>query len=222
MKKIYTTLCAVLIALAFLPTQTAQAQVIRFFLLPIEQIGSSRGPEYLPWRFDDDLDSVPCLWSMKDYGNFNNTAIVAVDCETQVQVDDLASRADVFSIPANMDAAMTPAERNALTNYLEANFVPAQWLASDTWREATRTITGMYLFFQCTTARTGQDPLTAGLTLNTQFQNLPQNWQDAISGCYADLDYSVNYDANTTLRNLLKGAADQWGNRPILFGFVEL
>lgn len=220
MKKNFAVIVLTL-ALLLGTTRQAQAQVIRYFLLPIEQVGNNRGPEYLSWRFDDDLDSVQCLWSMKDFGNIN-TAIVAVDCATQAQVDDLAGRANVFAISANLDAQMTAQERSDLTTYLEAQFVPAQWLASDTWRQATRTITGMYLFFQCTTARTGQNPLDAGLTLNTQFQNLPVLWQTAINDCYTALGYTVNYSANTSLRNLLKGAADQWGARPILFGFAEL
>ena len=38
----------------------------RFYFLPIEVIGTARGPKYLKWRFS--TGGIDCKWSMKDTG----------------------------------------------------------------------------------------------------------------------------------------------------------
>lgn len=196
----------------------------RFYLVPIESVGNTRGPEYFPWFFDPDpvAELAGVRWSLKDYGVINQ-GVVAAEV-TQAQHDFLAAQAEVFDFPENLDAAMGSADRTALSNYLEAVAIPADWLSpADTYRTALRTVTGMFLFMQRYTAITGTNPLQSGLTLNTQFRNLNAVNQNAIRQTFTDLGYddTVIRD-NWTLRVLLKNAADQWGSRAIEFGFVSL
>lgn len=197
--------------------------MIRFYLLPVQVVidnGVHRGPMYLKWSWNP--DGLDVRWSLKDYGMIDQ-GVVAVDA-VQADHDSLAVQADVYQFPTDLDLSMGAQERAVLTSFLEGIAVPADWLSpQDTFRTALRTITGMYLSMQRLTAITRIDPISAGLQLNDQFGTLPQLWQDAILQTYDDLDYdsSVVRD-NWTLRIILKNTADQWGERPILFGFVIL
>ena len=204
----------------------AEAQVIRYYILPVDIYnnpdsgGRERGPMYLKWRRNP--DGLAVQWSAKDYGSID-MMVVAVNAE-EADHTYLAAQSDVYAFPENLDVNPSPAELSALEDYLEIAFIPAQWLSpSETWREALRTITGMFLFMQRLTGITGENPLTWGITLNTQFRNIDQQYQDAITEAFVTLDYdeTVLRD-NWTLRIILKNAADQWGERPIYFGFVTL
>lgn len=216
----YLLVVFVLLA-ALLPASVeAQELSVQYYLLPVQQIGNYRGPMYLKWRFNP--DGLDVQWSCKDYGTINQM-ICAVNAE-QIQHDWLAVQDGVYQFPANLEVAPSPAELSALETALEAAYIPADWLTpSETWRVNLRTITGMFLFMQRLTAITGNDPLDWGVTLNTQFRNIPTLYQSAIIEAFDTLGYdsSVLKD-NWTLRIVLKEAADQWGTQPIYFGFTTL
>jgi hypothetical protein len=142
----------------------------------------------------------------------------------QADHDYLAAQLSVYQFPADLDVAMGATARAEISVYLEGVAVPADWLGpQDTFRTALRTVTGMFLFMQRLTAITGDDPISAGLELNDRYDSVPQLWRDGILQAYGDLGYddSVVRD-NWTLRVILKNTADQWGARPIHFGFVTL
>ena len=204
---------------------TAQEEAVaRFYLIPIERVDNKRGPQYFTWRFDPDPEnSITCQWGMKDYGLIDR-AVIAANV-TQAQHDSLITHADVYAFPADIDTIMTQGEQATLTTFLEGTNVPAQWLAGQqTNREVLRIITAMFLYIQRMTAILGYVPgPEQGYALNTQYQNMQADVQAAILQAASDLGYSVtNVKANTTLRLILKDMSDQWGTKPILFGFVEL
>lgn len=270
MKRLFAVLFSLFLVIA---PVLAQEAVVRFYIVPIEQVGIYRGPEYLPWRFDQSpvTELAGVRWSMKDYGLVNQ-AVVAAEVDA-TQHAFLEAQADVWAWAENLDTSLGAADRNALGDFLEAVAIPADWLSpQDTNRTALRTVTGMFLFMQRLTAITGQSPIDQGLALNTQFRNLPRvteietttvlavsgdnneilsisradtvpvgtpvvddgsdinltidqgfSWQDAIRQAADDLEYDRTWlTDNMTLRQVLQNMADEWGDRPILFGFATL
>jgi hypothetical protein len=198
---------------------------IRFYVLPIETVdgGTKRGPKYFAWRFDPDPPGLTDQWSMLDYGLISECVLAANISD--VNHAALVLNADVYSFPINLDANMPQGEQAALTTFLEGVRVPAQWLSGQqTYRSVLRTISGVFLYIQRVSAIMGVDPTTIpGVTFNTQYNKLPAALHDALAQAAADLGYSFSgVSANTTLRNLFKAMADQWGTRQILMGFVTL
>jgi hypothetical protein len=195
--------------------------MIRFYVLPIEQVGIYRGPKYFHWRYDPDPPGIDCVWSMKDYGNVNE-CVIAADL-TAADDTALRSNGDVYGFPENMDANMPASERNKLSAVLDAAFVPRHWITSSTtYRQALRAITSMFLYMQRLTYL-GGNPFEWGISLNTRWSELSAQQKDWITQAAWDLGYTIDFIvANSTIRQILKGMADQWGARVILFGFVEL
>ena len=196
--------------------------MIRFYILPIERNteGNARGPKYFKWRFSD--TGIDCRWSMKDYGSID-MAVLAADI-LQADHDALVLNADVYAFPENLDPAMTLAERQALNTYIEAHGIPGDWLApGDTFRSVLRVITGMFFYLQRVLAIIGYptDPY-AGLTLNTQYRNIPNPLHDAMSQAAGELGYTWNVANNDQIRKIFKLMSDEWGSQPIYFGFVTL
>src|SRR3990167_1357542 len=215
---------ALILVLCLTSIALAQEVAVRFYFVQIEQIGNARGPEHFPWRFDanPETELVGVAWSMKDYGLIN-AAIVAANV-TQAQADYLALQTDVVAIPQDLEANITNAEINFLTNYLEPRNIPTDWITpSFTRREVLRLLTAMFLYFQRVTAITGTNPFDTGVTLNTQIRNIPQSWRDALAQAATELGYDTSSVTGTwTIRRYLKLMADQWGTRPIFFGFTTL
>lgn len=198
--------------------------MIRFYILPVDVVTIAgqimRGPKYLEWF--QNPSGLDVRWSAKDYG-----AIDMMMCAVDAELADhtyLAGQTDVYAFPDNLDTSPSPAELSALEDYLELAYIPAQWLSpSDTWREILRIITAMFLFMQRLTGITGSDPLVWGVSLNTQFRNIEQQYQDAIYEAFVTLGYDDSaIKSNWTMRVMLKNTADEWGERPIHFGFVTL
>ena len=194
--------------------------MIRFYILPIERVDNHRGPKYFKWRFNE--TGIDCRWSMKDYGSID-MAVLAADI-LQADHDALVLNSDVYAFPENIDPAMTLAERSALNTYIEAHGIPGDWLApGDTFRSVLRVITGMFLYLQRVLAIIGYptDPYS-GLTLNTQYRNIPNPLHDAMSQAAAELGYTWNVGNNDQVRKIFKLMSDEWGSQPIYFGFVTL
>lgn len=219
--KVLLVLVLLAMAMPFAGVVEAQTTVIQYYLLPVDvQQEMYRGPMYLMWRWNPDGLDVP--WGCKDYGLID-IMICAVDADATDHAW-LASQTDVYQFPVDLDANPSPAELSTLEAAMESAYIAADWLnPAETWRQALRTVTGMFLFMQRLTAITGNTPLDWGVTLNTQFRNLDQVYQDAITQAFNDLDYDASViRTNWTLRILLKNAADQWGEKPIYFGISIL
>jgi len=200
--------------------------MIHFYLLPIEigTNGTSRGPKYFHWQpwLDPDPPGIICPWSMKDYGSIN-MATLAADI-TQADHDTLILNSDVYAFPENLDTTMTLANRQALNTYLEDHVLPGDWLAAgDTFHASARIITAMMVYNQRVCAILGYptNPY-AGITLNTQYRNIPNPLHDALSRASTDLGYTWTVGNNDQVRKILKIMADQWGSQPIYFGLVVL
>ena len=134
MKRVLTAIVLMLLTLVSVAVEAQMA--IQYFMIPVQVEGRYRGPSYLKWRFNPEGLDVP--WSCKDYGIVNNVMVCAVNAE-QTDLDWLAAQDGVYAWPTALDENLPQAERSALTTYLEAQFVPANWISpSDTRRTALR------------------------------------------------------------------------------------
>ena len=223
MKRILIALALLMLLAGSVPVVEGQGEMeIRFYMIPIDtHVPGYRGPLYLKWRMNP--DGLDVQWSCVDYGSNLDTMVCAVNAET-ADHDYLTGQADVFAWTANLDITLTPSRRSALQTYLEGAFIPADWIGpSDTERTALRTITGMFLFMQRLTAILPQPIQEYVFGLNTQFINLDPVLQAAIDEAILTLGYdNSELKDNWTVRILLKNMADQWGTKPIHFGFTVL
>jgi len=188
-----------------------------FYILPIQRTADNhRGPKYLKWR--ENPTGIDCMWSMIDYGSID-MCVVATNT-TQAQHDTLVANADVYAFPEDLDVVMTLAERQALNTYLETHAIPGDWLSPNTtFRENLRTITCMMRYIQRVLGILGYptDPLT-GLTLNTQYQNIPNPMHDAMQQAAVEKGYTWNVAPQDQIRKIFKDMSDQWANTPTYFG----
>lgn len=202
--------------------------MIRFYLLRVERIDNHRGPAFFdywqhiePGHVQIDVAAGEA-WSLKDYGSID-WGVIAMNA-AEAKHTDLASRAEVYAFPENLDPTMTAQQRGELNTYLEAHALPGDWLTpQDTFRSALRTITAMMLYLQRVLAILGYpaNPL-AGLSLNTRYGQLTTAYQQAMSQAASELGYAWDVVANDQLRKIWKMMADQFGAAPIYFGFVTL
>lgn len=206
-----------------MPAQAQEGAVVRFYIVPVEQVGIYRGPEYLRWRFDQ--SPIPELagvrWSCKDYG-IAPQMVCAADV-TPAQHLILAAFPDVWAWAENLDTPLGSINRNLLNTFLEAVDIPADWLSpQNTQREALRTITGMFLYMQRLFALTGANLLST-YALNTRLGNMTAQWQAAIQQAGTDLGYDTAWmTGNMTVRIILKNMANRWGTRVIHFDIIDL
>ena len=212
--------------LAVLAVPVEAQEMIQYFMIPVVVVGGyRRGPAHIRWTYPGGVANpggVTVAFSCKDYGAINNAMVCAVNADA-ADLTWLSAQDGVYTWPTALDARLSQGERSALTSYLEAQFVPANWiLPSDTRREALRTITGMYLYMQRLTTTIAGNPLEWGITLNTQYRNMTPAHQVALETAAISLGYTWNVAATDTIRNILKAMSDAWGDQPIHFGFTTL
>lgn len=205
----------------------------RFYLMPALELTldddgrSYRGPMYLAWRYNPPTGGqegvLSASWSAKDYGTVNVMLVVAEVTPEQHAI--LAERPDVYPFPQDLDQNVPQAALSALVGFLEAAYIPANWISgSDTWRTVLRIVTAMFLFMQRLSAvSAGTNPLQWGVTMNTQWRSIPTTYQAWIVEAFSSQGYDPSWiRSNTTIRQILKTAADRWGERPIFFGMETL
>jgi len=195
--------------------------MIRFYILPIEIAeGNHRGPMYLKWRFN--ATGIDCKWSMKDYGLIP-AAMVACDL-TQAQHEQLVTNPDVAAAPENIDNNISDIAIPAVKEVLEALRIPAGWVTNAyTYRQILRMVGGLFLFAQRYHGMHNEQLIDNVGQLDLQWSQIPTDRQNRIKATADALGYTYADVKNTWLvRRILKHLADQWGNTPILFGFVTL
>ena len=139
--------------------------------------------------------------------------------------DDVAlvARPDVFKIPATLDNTLGAAGVTTVQTALETRHIPAGWITQGmTYRQVLRTVFRMFQYFQrwrgitkINTAQIGQ----SGVTLDTQFQNLPAVARQGLLDAATSFDLSTaGLTATATLRTIFKNVADQMPDREIKSG----
>lgn len=196
---------------------------LRFYIVPMVQVGNVRGPVHFASRAgeaDPELDGV--RGAFKDYGLIPVMMVAAeVDSAQQTYLDTLA---DIQPVPANIDNVIGAGQVATVQTALENFNIPGTWVnAGDSYRVVMREIFGYFDFMQRLTAITGINPLTLGISLSTQFSQLNQTWQDAITRSLSELGYDASgLTGATTLRQLLRNVALQNGSKTFTFGGVTV
>ena len=96
--------------------------MIRFYILPIITVGTSRGPKYLRWMLNP--DGLPVAqWAMKDYGLIS-AALVACNL-TQEQHEQLVAEPDVAAAPEDIDQNISDIAIPRVQQVMEALRIPA-------------------------------------------------------------------------------------------------
>lgn len=193
---------------------------VRYYVLPIEQIGNARGPKYFSWKMNP--NGIKCPWSMKDYGSINQ-AVICADIAAADHTS-LAANADVLSVPVNVDQTLNTNAVTTAVTFLENYNIPAGWITTGlTNRTVLRTVTAFFLFFQRVTAILGRNIDLPANWLNYQIQNISAEIRNAMAQAADELDFDYSaVTGTTTMRQILKGMADAWGSTSILFGLATL
>ena len=199
----------------------AQSKFSRFYILPVIGSGIDHTDGRRP-KYSDALGTVS--WSAMDYGA---EPVMLLQAEVTAAQDALLiSNSDVFALPANLDATLTSAKVAAARAALEGLHIPAtNWVTTSiTWRQFVRTVAQMMQFFQRLGAIRGNARIFGGsVTLATQWNQLSVEDQSAITQAALSLGFSTEpLRGANNLRNVLKAMADQWGNRQIVMGGLEL
>jgi hypothetical protein len=218
MKTKYSILIIIVLLAVFLPRPVHAVAAQNFYFVPIEQVGSFRGPEYLCWRGNPIGE--PCIvahFAMMDYGFINNALVLIFDI-TQADHDALCLNADVLCFPDDID---TPASANAKA-FVETVNLPSDWTTpSTTNRELLRRMAGMLQFNQRYggTVCVGETFLGAGgITLETKWNALSQHQQDCFNNTLTSFGFPSGVQGNPSLRTLIKRGGDLWDGVPFFMG----
>jgi len=196
----------------------------RFYLVPVEQFGIYRGPEYFDWRFDQNPPSIMSQWSAMDYGFFPYMLLLAKDI-TQEDHDTLILHADVYVFPENLDA---PVADPNVDIFFEAINIPTNWLTpSTTYRELLRNTAGMFQFNQryggISMAMSGtRHSIFENATLATRLREMTNEEQVWFLATVESFGFDPSIiSTNSQLLLLVKQAASYWESKPFYLGGVE-
>lgn len=190
---------------------------VRFYLLPIETTGNTRGPKYFKWRFCQDC-TLDVPRSTKDYG-LRPTALVAADV-TPEQHTFLAGQPDVTSVPANIDNNISAAALLTVRSALEGLKVPGNWVTTGhTYREVLRAVAGLFQFAQRHHALHGEMLVESNVNLDLVWSEVPASKRQRVQETADSLGYDTSPVTGAwTLRETLQYLANLWGEASFQFG----
>lgn len=155
-------------------------------------------------------------WSSRSYGHQGWFLVAANLSEAAHQA--VAADPEIYALPLNLDAQIG-GNVATVQAALEDMKLPASWVnASHTYRQVMRLVYAVILLFQRVSGILNVTvPFLAGnVTLNSQFNSLPQVGRDALIQVAQEwnLDYS-GLTGQATLRQILKLLADQMPSKQI-------
>lgn len=194
--------------------------MIRLYITPLVGAGTFVDP--IRSKYKDTIFTPNGITIFTHRYGWRMVGLVAGDVD-DVSHALLIANSDVYAFPDNFQTsgATVGAASTTLINILESYGIPAQWIQpQDTYLSVGHSVGAMFQFTQRMRGILGAtDPFAPPVTLNTQFRNFSQAVQDAIMQVGAENSYNMSgINNNTTLRNLTKYMADQWGARPLLIG----
>jgi hypothetical protein len=190
---------------------------LRYYIAPLIGTGASRDDARRPAYIAD----LGVQWGGLDFG-LEPFMLVVADV-TPAQHATISGNSDVISLPQNIDNQIA-ASLTAVQTALESINVPADWVTSGmTYRQIMRLVSAMFLFTQRLHGVASLRIFTGGVTLSTRFNQLPagvrQNLLDAANSMSFD---TSSLSGTSTIRQILKTMADQWGSQPINVGGFAL
>ena len=191
---------------------------IRYYILPMIQVGPFRIPKYFAHARSGTTGVTAASLSMIDY-ELMPVGIVAADV-TNPQHNSIAANPDVRAVPANIDNTVGAGNVVDVRAFLEGLSIPGNWVTGgDTWRQVLRGTAGFFMFAQRVYGRFGVMLLDNGLTLNTQWSELPQGAKTILIETAAELELDTSAaTGSTTLRQIFRVFGNAMGERPTSIG----
>lgn len=198
---------------------------ISLFLVPMVQFGANPNAKHA--KYDSGDPSIVRSGSIR-FGA-SDDALLMVDAG-QAYLDAIAADVDcrLLATPATIDDPLTAPQVSAIQTFFEGRGIPMDWLAAgETRREALRGIAGMFLFSQRMEGSYGvswkQKLAQQSVTLATQWQNLPAQFQQDLLDTAATLGWSVQTpQPTTTLRAILRAMGNRFQGTTIVIGGMDL
>jgi hypothetical protein len=189
---------------------------LKIYLVPVEQNGPNRGPEYFVWRNDANPPSVNCRWSFMDYGFVNYALLIAHDI-TPADAATVSAKPDVYTFPDNLDQPIN--DKAVIDAYFEAINLPTDWTTpATTYRELLRKVAGMMQFNQRYGGISGQSIFGGGVTLETNYNQLSAQQRAWFEQTLVDFGWFQGVQGNPKMRTLAKQAGDLWGVKTFIMG----
>ena len=190
----------------------------RFYIVP--RIGTGIVDDEFKPKYFSALPGVS--WSAMPFGK--EPFHLVVSDLTTAQHAALVANSDVITIPENIDAQVGTGSLSAVVNALETLNIPAGWVtAAMTYRFVLKIVCAIFQFAQRLHGHANLRIYESGITMSTQFRNLPENVRTALLGAAQTMNFDTSSLSGTsTIRQILKEMADQWGTRPIHIGGFTL
>ena len=188
----------------------------RLYIVPITKIDTGPGtefaaPKYFFGRLTNGLAGMEGVkWAWERFV-WESHGIVAADV-SDAQHALLDSQTDVIVIPALDNTIPNATVRNRIRNILEAGNIPGTWVNTGmTYRVVVRNVLNIWRFANRYISKGGKI-FTGSVTLDTTWSQIPALAQQKLIETANEfgLDYSAVTGA-TTIRQILKGMADQFG-----------
>jgi hypothetical protein len=176
----------------------------QLYVMPITgtgAVGDPRRPKYA----DTDLAGV--AWAAMDFGN---QPIMLVATATNAA---LGAEVDVLTVPLNLDQNLSAGAVTTVQNYLEAHFMPADWVSTAyTYRQVVRYVACAFQIFQrCQGMGLAQLMDGSSVTLSTTFASLPANVRTILLNAAVSLNFDTSsLSGASTLRQIIKALMVQF------------
>ena len=197
----------------------------RFYIIPLKVIENRRGPKYIKWSAPGvpvnpaDLDIGG--WTIMDYGFAPYCLLLAKDID-QGNHDALVANLDVYGFPETLNQAISPQDN--LDTFFEGIGIPTDWLQpSNTYLEFLRQLAAMFQFNQryeyisSKASGVNHSIIDDVGDLNTRRNSWSQNVRNWFDETLVSFGYPLP-SGNPSLRQLMKQAADAWGDSPFYMG----
>jgi hypothetical protein len=199
---------------------------IRFYVLPLVETTLNgniyRSPKYFQGSrgiqtATAGLENIH--YDIIDYG-FQPVCILGADM-LAAQHTILSAQPDVLSVPLNIDNSLTAGAVTTVQNFLETLHIPANWVTTVlTYRDVLRQVGQLFYFMQRLHSKLPIKLFDGTVTLSNTFGSLSTTVQQALIDTATSFGFSTSgLTAGTTLRQILKALANNFGSSPlILFG----
>lgn len=151
--------------------------------------------------------------------------LIAVDA-TQTRLDEIAANLDVVTIPQDLDQTPSAALRQDITGILEDHNIPGNWIQQSVEvRETMRSTAWIMTLFGRVWSNTPEPRdsfFTGGVTLNTQWQNLPTATQNVLIAAAVYFNINLDPAPNELFRSILKNIADSQAGVPYNFDLITI
>lgn len=192
---------------------------LRYYALPIIRTTDAHGREYRNPKYLPDLG---LNFGMVPMGNIDWCVAVA-DVTTQ-QHNSISANSDVMSVPANIESSMNAGAVTTARTFLAAHDIPGAWIATGmTYHYVLKILCAFFLYLTRVRGILGYNVVLVAGWPTIQIQNVSADIRNAMIQASASFNYDYSWVVpTTTLGQIMKSMADDWGEEIIHIGPAEL